>query len=204
MIPIISIIVAAVCLALFIVKDGKCLSLKEEVDSLKKQLAGASEPSVNDDDRPLDKEAAMDAIRYNGFVPDTDGNWITFIVQGERYVIDPDRFPVMIMMKHYGLDRNEYDMDAMHKAAHLVSDELIIGKVIFTGEQEDGLAFQVAAIENKYGHFKDSFARYLNIIEDSQARMSYHYNNLISGSEEGPAISPKQGAGTSEGKKMMS
>ena len=87
MIPIISIIVAAVCLALFIVKDGKCLSLKEEVDSLKKQLAGASEPSVNEDDRPLDKEAAMDAIRYNGFVPDTDGNWEAQKAEIERSIV---------------------------------------------------------------------------------------------------------------------
>ena len=53
-----------------------------------------------------------------------------------------------------------------------------MGKVLFTGEEEDGIAFQITAIENKYGHFKDCLTRYISIIEESQARMNKLYNEM--------------------------
>lgn len=172
-------IVAAVLLALYVSKSQDYKALQQDNKWLKEQREQVSEPVTVDDvdSHPLDKESAMKAIRYNGYVPETDGNWITFMAQGEHYAIDADRFPVMVMMKHYNLDRKEYDMDLMHKAAHQVSDDIIMGKVLFTGE-EDGIAFQITAIENKYGHFKDCLTRYISIIDESQSRMSQLYNDM--------------------------
>lgn len=199
-------IVAAVLLALYVSKSQDYKALERDNKWLKEQREQAPEPVAVDDvdDHPLDKETAMEAIRYNGYVPEADGHWITFMAQGEHYAIDADRFPVMVMMKHYNLDRKEYDMDLMHKAAHQVSDDIIMGKVLFSGEEEDGIAFQITAIENKYGHFKDCLTRYISIIDESQSRMSQLYNDMDAKQKENLSVFPQLGAGASGEKKVMS
>ena len=199
-------IVAAIFLALYVSKSQDYKQLERDNKWLKEQRNQVTESvGVDDvDDHQLDKESAMDAIRFNGYVPDADEHWINFMVQGEHYAIDADRFPVLVMMKHYNLDHNEWDMDLMHKAAHQVSDELIMGKVLFTGEEEDGIAFQITAIENKYGHFKDCLTRYISIIEESQARMSKIYNDMDAKRKEGLALLPQLGAGAQGEKKVLS
>ena len=199
-------IVAAVLLALYVSKSQDYKALERDNKWLKEQREQAPEPVAVDDvdNHPLDKETAMEAIRYNGYMPEADGHWITFMAQGEHYAIDADRFPVMVMMKHYNLDHKEWDMDLMHKAAHQVSDDIIMGKVLFTGEEEDGIAFQITAIENKYGHFKDCLTRYINIIDESQSRMSQLYNEMDAKQKESLSVYPQLGAGASGDKKVMS
>ena len=199
-------IVAAVLLALYVSKSQDYKALERDNKWLKEQREQTPEPVAVDDvdSHPLDKESAMEAIRYNGYVPEADGHWITFMAQGEHYAIDADRFPVMVMMKHYNLDRKEYDMDLMHKAAHQVSDDIIMGKVLFTGEEEDGIAFQITAIENKYGHFKDCLTRYISIIDESQSRMSQLYNDMDAKQKENLSVFPQLGAGAPGDKKVMS
>lgn len=149
------------------------------------QPAAAKVSSSDYDSRPLNKETAMEAIRYNGYVPDANGTWIDFMVQGDHYAIDAERFPIMLMIKHYKLDREHFDMDIMHKAAHQVSDELCMGKVLFTGDDEDGIAFQFATIENKFGHFRDNFSRYIGIIGEAQDRMGQLYNEMTEAATDG-------------------
>lgn len=199
-------IVAAVLLALYVSKSQDYKALERDNKWLKEQREQTPEPVAVDDvdNHPLDKESAMEAIRYNGYVPEADGHWITFMAQGEHYAIDADRFPVMVMMKHYNLDRKEYDMDLMHKAAHQVSDDIIMGKVLFTGEEEDGIMFQITAIENKYGHFKDCLTRYISIIDESQSRMSQLYNDMDAKQKESLSVYPQLGTGASGDKKVMS
>ena len=199
-------IVAAVLLALYVSKNQDYKALERDNKWLKEQREQTPEPVAVDDvdNHPLDKESAMEAIRYNGYVPEADGHWITFMAQGEHYAIDADRFPVMVMMKHYNLDHKEWDMDLMHKAAHQVSDDIIMGKVLFTGEEEDGIAFQITAIENKYGHFKDCLTRYISIIDESQSRMSQLYNEMDAKQKETLSVLPQLGTGASGDKKVMS
>ena len=199
-------IVAAIFLALYVSKSQDCKALERDIKWLKEQRERVPETVAVDDvdNHPLDKESAMEAIRYNGYVPESNGHWITFMAQGEHYAIDADRFPVMVMMKHYNLDHKEWDMNLMHKAAHQVSDELIMGKVLFTGEEEDGVAFQITSIENKYGHFKDCLTRYISIIEESQSRMGSLYNEMEEKQKEAMSIYPQLGKGTSGEKKVMS
>ena len=199
-------IVAAVLLALYVSKSQDYKALERDNKWLKEQREQTPEPVAVDDvdNHPLDKETAMEAIRYNGYVPEADGHWITFMAQGEHYAIDADRFPVMVMMKHYNLDHKEWDMDLMHKAAHQVSDDIIMGKVLFTGEEEDGIMFQITAIENKYGHFKDCLTRYISIIDESQSRMSQLYNDMDAKQKENLSVFPQLGTGASGDKKVMS
>lgn len=153
------------------------------------QPAAAPITSSDYDSRPLNKETAMEAIRYNGYMPDANGTWIDFMVQGDHYAIDAERFPIMLMIKHYKLDREHFDMDIMHKAAHQVSDELCMGKVLFTGDDEDGIAFQFATIENKFGHFRDNFSRYIGIIGEAQDRMGQLYNEMTEAATDGEKAS---------------
>ena len=199
-------IVAAIFLALYVSKSQDYKQLEKDNNWLKEQRNQVTKTvGVDDvDSHQLNKESAMEAIRFNGYVPDADEHWINFMVQGEHYAIDADRFPILVMMKHYNLNHNEWDMDLMHKAAHQVSGELIMGKVLFTGEEEDGIAFQIAAIENKYGHFKDCLTRYISIIEESQARMSKIYNDLDEKRKEGLSLLPQLGAGAQGEKKVLS
>lgn len=199
-------IVAAIFLALYVNKSQDYKMLERDNKWLKEQRNKITEPvSVDEVDlHPLDKESAMEAIRFNGFVPEANEHWITFMSKGEHYVVDSERFPIMVMMKHYGLDHTEWDMDLMHKAAHQVSDELIMCKVLFTGDEEDGIAFQISSIENKYGHFKNCIPRYISIIEESQARMSKIYNEMEAKQKEALSMYPQLGAGASGEKKVMS
>lgn len=180
------ILVIVVFIALYMDKRHDCKMLEKDIKELKKQLSATPGPVALDVDdlRPLDKDSAMEAIRHNGYVPDFDGDWISFMVQGERYTINPDRFPVMTIMKHYNLVKESWNMDLMHRAAHQVSDEIIIAKVLFIGEDEDGIAFQVTAIEDKYGHFRDCLTRYISIIEDAHARMVGLYNKMEKAQKE--------------------
>ncbi len=199
-------IVAAILLALYVSKRQDYKLLEKDNKWLKEQRERMPEPvSVDEGDlQPLDKESAMEAIRFNGFVPEADEQWITFMSQGEQYMIDAESFPVLVMMRHYNLDHKEWDMDLLHKAAHQVSDELIMAKVLFTGEEEDGIAFQITAIENKYGHFKDCLTQYIRIIKQSQALMYKLYNEMETQRKEGLSMFPQLGAGVSDEKKVMS
>lgn len=203
---IIAVLVAVSFLALYVSKSQDCKLLERDNKWLKEQREQVTEPIAVDDvdDHKLDKESAMEAIRYNGFVPSADGHWITFMAQGEHYAIDADRFPVLVMMKHYNVDHKDWDMELMHKAAHQVSDELIMGKVLFTGEEEDGVAFQITAIENKYGHFKDCLTRYINIIEESHSRMTSLYNEMEQKQREQLALLPQLSVGAAGEKKLLS
>uniref|UniRef100_UPI004025138A hypothetical protein n=1 Tax=Candidatus Cryptobacteroides bacterium TaxID=3085639 RepID=UPI004025138A len=199
-------IVAAVLLAMYVVKSRDYKQQERDNRWLDGQHENMQAPVAVDDvdSHQLDKETAMEAIRYNGYVPDADNRWIIFTVRGEQYAIDSGRFPVMVLMRHYSLDHNDWDMDLMHKAAHQVSDELIMCKVLFCGEDEDGIVFQLSAIEDKYGHFKDCLTRYISIIEESYARMSEIYNEMCAKRKEGRSLSPQLGTGASGEKKVMS
>ena len=199
-------ILAILFLCLYISKTQDYSSLQKDNHWLKEQHELARTKSIEDseNEEPLNQDTAMTAIRFNGFVPEADGDWIKFMSQGERFLIDTGRFPVLVLMKHYNLDQAEYDMDLMHKAAHQVSDDIIMGKVLFTGDNEDGIAFQLVSIENKYGHFRDSLSRYINIIEETQSRMSHIYNEMEKKKKEIISIPRQIVAGEGGEKKILS
>lgn len=106
-------IVAAVLLAMYVVKSRDYKQQERDNKWLDGQHENMQAPVAVDDvdSHQLDKETAMEAIRYNGYVPDADDRWIIFTVRGEQYAIDSGRFPVMVLMKHYSLGHNERDMD---------------------------------------------------------------------------------------------
>ncbi len=176
--------IAIVFILLYMKENEKCEDLKYENDKLKKnavQASTVSAASVDDQgSRRLDRELIMEAIRYNGFVPevDTDENWIFFKKLGLTYGIVTERLPMFIIMRHYDLDKNEWNMELLHQAAHKVSDEIIMAKVLLTGEDENGISFQITSFEDNYEHLKDFLCQYLSIIDESYARLFDIYNEL--------------------------
>ncbi|MBQ9185630.1 MAG: hypothetical protein IJ151_07155 [Bacteroidales bacterium] len=155
-----------------------CKLLQKDNNWLREQQGRL--PEKESEARPLDKGTAKEAIRFNGFVPWVEDSLIKFRCQGELYIIDAERFPVLVMLKQYNIDPQEWDMDLMHKAAHQVSDELILVKVLFYGEEDESLVFQITAIENKYGHFNDSLTRYIDLIEKACGYLKEVYDDMDS------------------------
>ena len=191
-------------------ENEKCEDLKYENDKLKKnavQASTVSAASVDDQgSRRLDRELIMEAIRYNGFVPevDTDENWIFFKKLGLTYGIVTERLPMFIIMRHYDLDKNEWNMELLHQAAHKVSDDVIMAKVLLTGEDEDGISFQLTSFEDDYDHLKDFLCQYLSIIDESYARLFDTYNELENKKSEMTLTNQGQSLNMTGSKKVVS
>ena len=202
--------IAIVFILLYMKENEKCEDLKYENDKLKKnavQASTVSAASVDDQgSRRLDRELIMEAIRYNGFVPevDTDENWIFFKKLGLTYGIVTERLPMFIIMRHYDLDKNEWNMELLHQAAHKVSDDVIMAKVLLTGEDEDGISFQLTSFEDDYDHLKDFLCQYLSIIDESYARLFDTYNELENKKSEMTLTNQGQSLNMAASKKVVS
>ena len=81
-------------------------------------------------------------------------------------------------------------MDIMHQAAHAASDDIIIGKALFLGENEDGVAFEIAAVGETHSHLKYNLSRYIEIIDETYDRMRGHYDDLVKKQKEQVALLP--------------
>lgn len=177
-------VIAIIFILLYMKENEKCEGLKYDNEKLKKNAAQAgivnAAASCDHNSRRLDKELIMEAIRYNGFVPevDTDENWVFFKKLGLTYGIVTERLPMFIIMRHYDLDKKEWNMELLRQAAHKVSDEIIMAKVLLTGEDENGISFQITSFEDNYEHLKDFLCQYLSIIDESYARLFDIYNEL--------------------------
>lgn len=70
-------IVAAIFLALYVSKSQDLEVLDRDNKWLKEQRDRMPDPVTVDETglRPLDKESIMEAIRFNGFVPEATGDW---------------------------------------------------------------------------------------------------------------------------------
>lgn len=201
--------IAIVFILLYMKENEKCEDLKYENDKLKKNAvqAGIENAAARDhDSRGLDRDLIMEAIRYNGFVPeaDADEHWIFFKKQGDTYGIVTERLPMFTIMRHYDLDKNEWDMELLHQAAHKVSDDIIMAKVLITGEDEDGISFQLSSFEDDYDHLKDFLCRYLSIIDESYARLFDIYNELENKKSEMTLTNQGQSLNMAGSKKVVS
>lgn len=142
------------------------------------------------DARLLDKETIIEAIRSNGYTSNIYDDSIEFSYRGNNYIIPVDRLPIIAMVKIFVFDPNVDDIDLMHKAAHQVSDEMVIAKVLFS-DNKNKVYFQISAIENKYGHFRDCLPKYVEIIDEAQSRFVRIYNDLGAKSKEELTTEPR-------------
>lgn len=127
---------------------------------------------------PLNVEKIAEAIRTEGFIPETDGNWVSFKVQGEGYYVDANRLPLIFVIKGYGVDPNEWEMDLLREAAHQMSDDLVMVKATFSDDGKD-MRFFVAARDRNYESFRANLTSYLGILEDGQRVMNEKYHKMV-------------------------
>lgn len=119
------------------------------------------------------------AVRHAGYVPDTSDDWVRFMVSGDRFFIYTSRLPQIFIYLDYNVQTSEWDMELLKKAAHLMSDDLIMVKAIFDEKPEGTtLRFFVAAMDGNYPSFRDNLMSYLGIISDGSRRMREIYNKL--------------------------
>ena len=201
-------IIALIFILLYMKENEKCETLKYDYEKLKKdatQVSVADAASAGEYvSRRLDRNLIMEAIRFNGFVPEAEDNWIFFKKQGDTYGIVTERLPLFTIMRHYDLDKKEWDMGLLHQAAHMVADDLIMAKVLITGEDEDGISFQLTSFEDDYGHLKDFLSRYLSIIDESYFRLVDAYNELEKRRNEALPTDHRLSLNMTDSKKVLS
>jgi len=176
--------ISAVMLFLLLREDKKNDKLIEEngwlnakIGTLNEQLGKSTLPVENES---LTAEGVMDAVRFAGYVPEKDETWIRFMISGEPYLIDTERLPQIFVVRDFGVDTKEWEMDLLKHAAHLMSDDLIMVKAIFYEDaQRCDLRFFVAAMDRNYASLRENLPRYINLIHEGRNRMSEIYDNLV-------------------------
>ena len=152
--------------------------MKGRMETLQERGAIAGEQSTTANE-PLTVEGIEAAVRHAGYVPDTSDDWVRFMVAGERFFIDTSRLPQIFISRYYSVQTSEWDMELLKKAAHLMSDDLIMVKAIFDEKPEGTtLRFFVAAMDRNYPSFRDNLMSYLGIISDGNRRMTEIYDKL--------------------------
>ena len=128
--------------------------------------------------QPLTVERIADAVRMEGFFPEIEESGVRFKAQGESFYIDAERLPLVFILKGYNVDPNDWEMDLLRDAAHLMSDALIMVKATIS-DDEKSLNFFIAAQDRNYESFRANLASYLRIIEDGQGKMNEEYHRMV-------------------------
>ena len=119
-----------------------------------------------------------DAVRMEGFFPEIEETGVRFKAQGESYYVDAERLPVFFVVKSYNVDPENWEMDILRDAAHLMSDALIMVKATFSDDGK-ALNFFVAAQDRNYVSFRANLTNYMRILEDGQRKMNEEYNRMV-------------------------
>ena len=179
---------AVFCFILLIIlgrQDDKNTKLAAENGLMKGRMETLQERGIVAGERSAPEEELLTidgveaAVRHAGYVPDTSDGWVRFMVAGERFIIDTSRLPQIFVSRYYNVQTSEWDMELLKKAAHLMSDDLIMVKAIFDEKPDSTtLRFFVAAMDRNYPSFRDNLMSYLGIISDGNRRMTEIYNKL--------------------------
>ena len=186
---IISIALAVTFLCLYVcaAQDKASLNkdnewLRKQRDEVKERDASPQYQALKDsDNRILDKDTVIEAIKANGYSPLDDDDTVDLKRDDIRYMISVDRFPVVSIACGYIVDEKDYDFSLFKQVAREMTDNYPMGKFLIQENEEGfkGIAFQMAVIEKKYGHFRDTLATYLDFIDDMQARFNQKYESLL-------------------------
>ena len=177
-------IACALLLVMLSMQDNKNTKLAVENSLMKSRMEALEEKASSMDpvDRyePLTSEGVEEAIRHAGYAPDRHEGWIRFMVAGEPFFVEIGRLPSVFVIRQHSVDTNEWEMDLLKHAAHLMSDELIMVKATFD-EDEDGtgLRFFVAALDANNKSFQENLTKYISIIIDGRDRMKEIYERLV-------------------------
>lgn len=182
-----TVILGVICILLLVMlsfQDRKNTNLTVENGLLKGRMESMQERIAEKDavapKERLTANGIEEAIRHAGYVPDRSENWIRFMVSGEPFYVETDRLPSVFVLRQFGVDSKEWEMDLLKQAAHLMSDELIMVKATFDEDKDGiGLRFFVAALDANNASFQENLTKYINIIDDGRRKMNEIYEGLV-------------------------
>ena len=196
MIPL-TIFLGVVCAVLFVLlsaQDNKNTRMAVENSLMKSRMEAleekASVKDTADKSEPLTADGVEEAIRHEGYVPDRGEDCIRFMVAGEPFFAEIDRLPIVFVLRQYGVDTSEWEMDLLKQAAHLMSDELIMAKASFHND-DTVLRFFVAALDANKASFQENLTKYIGIITEARQTMDEIYERLVKEKREAAlAVNP--------------
>ena len=151
--------------------------MKGRMETLQERITEKESIAPNEH---LTADGIEEAIRHAGYVPDREEHWIRFMVSGEPFYVETRRLPSVFIIRQYGVDTNEWEMDLLKHAAHLMSDELIMVKATFDEDKDGtGLRFFVASLDANNASFQENLTRYIGIIDDGRQKMHEIYEQLV-------------------------
>ena len=176
--------------------DGVLVRVKNMEEAQRKTLAteqpkkeGRLAPSA---EVPLTVSGIVDCVRGAGFEPERSEDSVSFMRDGELNLIDTSRLPQLFILKGYLFDPQEYDLDAMRRAAHQMSDQVIMVKA-FIGDEPDSegklrMHYFLAAMDRTLTGFRKNLRDYLRIMDDGQQSMSEIYDRLINAKKDAASL----------------
>lgn len=206
-----TVILGVICILLLVMlsfQDRKNTNLTVENGLLKGRMESMQERIAEKDavapKERLTANGIEEAIRHAGYVPDRSENWIRFMVSGEPFYVETDRLPSVFVLRQFGVDSKEWEMDLLKQAAHLMSDELIMVKATFDEDKDGiGLRFFVAALDANNASFQENLTKYINIIDDGRRKMNELYEGLVQEKRDAAlTLNPFIQANSSENKVM--
>lgn len=179
-------VACAVLLVLLSIQDNKNTKLAVENSLVKGRMEGLMEKlsrQAPEADEPLTQEAIAEAVRRSGYAPEVSGTLVSFMLQGERFIVDTERLPQVFVVKQFQVDANQWDTNTLRHAAHVMSDDLIMVKAIIDedgeGDNNPVLRFLVAALDRNYASFKENLTTYVRLIEDGRQQMHEVYERMV-------------------------
>jgi hypothetical protein len=112
-----------------------------------------------------------------GYMPEKQEDGVSFKAQGESYYVDAERLPLLFLVKGYNVDPDEWDIDLLREAAHLMSDDLAMVKATFTDDGKH-LNFFVAAQDRNFESFRANLCAYMRLLESGQQSLNEHYHRM--------------------------
>ena len=168
-------------LCILISENGKLEAdknlIKAQMDKMKEKM---EVEKLMPTSLPLTLDDLEEAIRFAGFIPERRENTVRFMKAGETFNVDASRLPLVFVEKCYYVDPEEFEMDLLKQAAHLVSDEMVMVKIVF---DEDGprttLNCFIATLDANYASFKENVNNYISIIEEGLSELKEIYDKLV-------------------------
>lgn len=162
--------------------------LESRLDSMRYRLSSA----VSDrEDQELTPGKISEALQYYGYEQRSAPDRIRFKVEDLVYCIDITRMPLFTLSLEFAVNDREYNLERMKRAAHLMSDSLVMVKAdIDETPDENGdkcVVFYLVAMDRNYASFKGNLGRYLNIIDEGRRRLLDFYEKIEK--EESEALS---------------
>ena len=130
------------------------------------------------DREPLTVEQIAEAIRIEGFIPETEENIVIFRVQGKTYYVDGNRLPFVFVVKPFDIDPDELEMDLFREAARRMSDRLVMVKATVSDDGKH-MRYFVAARDRNYESFMANLTAYMGILDDGQRLMNEVYGQMV-------------------------